>query len=244
MPLKWTHSPAEHAAFDYSAFANGIISHYARLRFDPERKYAYSNVGYLVLGKMIEKVSGLSYASYITRNILEKLGIPNEDLGFGPLNPDLHATGYQKRYSLMNLLLGAFIDRKKMMKPAVDRKWKPFRTLFVNGQAYGGLIGNGRGIGIFLKDLLNENPVVLTEDSIRQMFTPQKTRDGKETGTSLGWFVGSLRENPYFCHAGGGGGYYCEVRIYPARKAASAIFLNASGMSDERLLDKTDAGLL
>jgi len=29
----------------------------------------------------------------------------------------------------------------------------------------------------------------------------------------------------YFTHAGGGGGYYCEIRIYPDIKRGSVIFL-------------------
>ena len=44
----------------------------------------------------------------------------------------------------------------------------------------------------------------------------------------------------YFTHAGGGGGYYCEIRIYPDIKRGSVIFFNRSGMSDERDLDKLD----
>ena len=56
----------------------------------------------------------------------------------------------------------------------------------------------------------------------------------------LGWFAGDLNGNKYFAHAGGGGGYYCEIRIYPDLNKGSVIFFNRSGMSDERYLDKLD----
>jgi len=66
----------------------------------------------------------------------------------------------------------------------------------------------------------------------------------KKTGMCLAWFSGELDGNRCFAHAGGGGGYYCEIRIYPDIKKGSAIFFNRTGMSDERFLDKTDRFLI
>lgn len=60
----------------------------------------------------------------------------------------------------------------------------------------------------------------------------------------LSWFLGELHGNPYYCHAGGGGGYYCEIRIYPDKRQGSAVFFNRSGMTDERFLDKLDTAFL
>lgn len=45
------------------------------LDFDPGTQYAYSNFGFLVLGKVIEKISGMSYEDYVQTNILTPLGI-------------------------------------------------------------------------------------------------------------------------------------------------------------------------
>ncbi len=58
---------------------------------------------------------------------------------------------------------------------------------------------------------------------------------------TAGWFTGNLNEVKYFTHAGGGGGYYCEMRYYPAKKITSVIMFNRTGIRDERLLDKEDA---
>ena len=57
---------------------------------------------------------------------------------------------------------------------------------------------------------------------------------------ALGWFTGSLKGTNYVCHAGGGGGYYCEIRIYPALRIASVLLRNRSSFGDLRLLDKID----
>jgi hypothetical protein len=60
----------------------------------------------------------------------------------------------------------------------------------------------------------------------------------------LSWFTGNLKGNTYFAHAGGGGGYYCEIRIYPGLRLGSVIVFNRTGMTDERFLDKIDANYI
>ncbi len=45
------------------------------LNFDPGTKYAYSNIGFLCLGAIIEEISGMSYVDYVKSQILAPLGI-------------------------------------------------------------------------------------------------------------------------------------------------------------------------
>ncbi|WP_246147822.1 serine hydrolase domain-containing protein [Nonomuraea turkmeniaca] len=51
------------------------------LDFDPGSRYAYSNYGYLLLGMIVEKVSGMSYESYVKQKILAPVGITRLRLG-------------------------------------------------------------------------------------------------------------------------------------------------------------------
>ncbi|HMF18691.1 MAG TPA: serine hydrolase domain-containing protein [Gemmataceae bacterium] len=51
------------------------------LDFTPGERYAYSNFGYCVLGRIIEKVSGESYEEYVKKHILAPLGIQMARLG-------------------------------------------------------------------------------------------------------------------------------------------------------------------
>lgn len=50
------------------------------LQFDPDSRKAYSNLGYLVLGLLIEEVSGQDYMTYVHENILAPLGVAPGDL--------------------------------------------------------------------------------------------------------------------------------------------------------------------
>ncbi len=51
------------------------------LDFDPGAKYAYSNFGYCLLGRVIEKVSGQSYGDYVASGILAPAGAAGMRLG-------------------------------------------------------------------------------------------------------------------------------------------------------------------
>lgn len=51
------------------------------LDFQPGERYAYSNYGYCVLGRLIEKVSGQAYESFVKEHVLKPLGITRMQLG-------------------------------------------------------------------------------------------------------------------------------------------------------------------
>lgn len=55
----------------------------------PDFKYAYSNFGYLILGRVIEKVTGMNYRDWIKQNILLPIGINSMDLANNSINNPL-----------------------------------------------------------------------------------------------------------------------------------------------------------
>lgn len=54
---------------------------YRRLSYDPGSNCVYSNFGYVLLGVIIEKVTGMDYEQYVTSEILNPLGIYDMRLG-------------------------------------------------------------------------------------------------------------------------------------------------------------------
>jgi CubicO group peptidase (beta-lactamase class C family) len=52
-----------------------------KLRYTPGRHYSYSNYGYALLGRIIEKVSGMKYEDYVIANILRPAGIYDMHIG-------------------------------------------------------------------------------------------------------------------------------------------------------------------
>jgi CubicO group peptidase (beta-lactamase class C family) len=45
------------------------------LQYDPGTHYVYSNFGYCILGRVIEKVGGQTYAEFVEQNVLAKCGV-------------------------------------------------------------------------------------------------------------------------------------------------------------------------
>lgn len=242
IPLRWTHSEAEHARFDRDQFFARQFAKHSDLKRAPNERFAYSNLGYHLLGQIIESASGMSFEQYVTENILERIGLPEEELGFA-LDTTRHARGYHKRWSLSYPLLGFLMDRDTAFAGR-EGAWQAFRPYYMNGPAYGGLIGTADGFARYLQALLDSSSVLLTPGSKALLFAEHVLADGSRSGMSLSWFVGDVEGEPYFDHAGGGGGYYAELRVYPRLGRGSVLLMNRSGFSNSRLLDQVDASLL
>jgi D-alanyl-D-alanine carboxypeptidase len=71
----------------------------------PGSAYAYSNTGYLLLGQIIEKVTGQSYGDEIERRVIQPLRLSGTSLpGPSPEIPGPHPHGYVPKDSEMNLI--------------------------------------------------------------------------------------------------------------------------------------------
>jgi len=239
IPLSWIHLSCDHKSFDYKWFYHKLFLAHDSTDFKPDEKFAYSNLGYILLGELIESISGMSYEEYIIENIVKKLGLDENSIAFKMKDMSGHAKGYHKIMSFSNLILGFFIKKSKYMdKP--EGWWRPFKPFYVNGPAYGGLLGTPYAFVKYVQEILKPASSLISANSKKLLFKENLVKGNKPTGMCLSWFSGQLNGNRYYTHAGGGGGYYCEIRIYPDKGIGSVIFFNRSGMSDERFLDKVD----
>jgi CubicO group peptidase (beta-lactamase class C family) len=238
-PLNWIHLDSEHKNFNRTEFFDQIFQKYPRLKSQPNEKFSYSNLGYVLLGRLIEKLSDQKYEDYIKEWIINPLELYPTELDFVIYNKKEHAKGYQKKISLLNLALGFFIKKSIFMDPEEDA-WIPFKNYYTNHPAYGGLIGRPQAFILYIQELLKPNSSLISDNSKKMLFTENRTNNGKASGMALSWFSGKLNSFRYFTHAGGGGGYYTEIRIYPELKMGSVLVLNRTGISDQRFLDKLD----
>jgi D-alanyl-D-alanine carboxypeptidase len=51
----------------------------APLEFEPGTRFGYSNSGYVVLGAIVERLSGQSYYDYVREQIFKPAGMTNTD---------------------------------------------------------------------------------------------------------------------------------------------------------------------
>ena len=79
MPIEIAHAVGTPAPADPHAIIRYVMGR--PLDFDPGTKYAYSNFGYCVLGRVIEKVTGMPYEACVQKYALAPMGVRHITLG-------------------------------------------------------------------------------------------------------------------------------------------------------------------
>ncbi|MHB1424260.1 MAG: serine hydrolase [Gemmataceae bacterium] len=112
------------------------------LQFDPGSKVSYSNFGYCVLGRVVEKVSDLTYFAYVQKNIFAPLGAQSVELGRSlPKYRNPHEPVYRHAGKGRNVL-----DPRSKEKVAL-----PDGTFYLEAMdSHGGLIASSRDVLRFL----------------------------------------------------------------------------------------------
>ena len=121
----------------------------------------------------------------------------------------------------MNLVKGFVIDRKFL--GSYEGQWLRLNSHYLNGPAFGGLIGTARGFSRFLQDQLRPKSVLFGLETKRLLETRQADGAGRPIPMTPGWHLGETHGVAYFSKEGGGGGFHCEMRIYPTRGIATVV---------------------
>lgn len=241
IPLRWVHLAEEEASFDEAASLEAVMAESSKLDAAPGERYGYSNIGYWLLGRVIEEVTGSRYADHLRTSILEPLGIA-ERVGVGIGEPARHASGYLARYSFTNLLKGLMTDSAFWGEYEGD--WLRIRNHHLNGPAFGGLVGSARDFGRFLQDQLAGASVLFSPETQRLFEAAQSTGTGDAVPMTLGWHIGEADGEPYLFKEGGGGGFHAEMRIYPERGVGSVVMVNNTEFDSTTFLDRVDRPFL
>lgn len=156
-----------------------------RLRSPPGERYAYSNLGYGVLGEVVAETSGLSYAEFLERRIFEPLDMgrtlvhpsPEDHTtrGHGPLRSD----GSRTKARFWDL--GFATPAGGMASSVVDL---------------------ARFVRLQLAPYLDAEPALPSADAIRDMHRVQFVMDPSRGGSGLGWAVETSNGQHLVYHGG------------------------------------------
>jgi len=242
IPLRWVHPASAHAGFDEAAARSAVLRAHPQRVSEPGAKFAYSNIGYWLLGSVIERAAGRTFTAYVSERVLNRLAIAPSDLGFAIADPARHAAGYLERWSVFNLFRGFLIDRALVVGNVGS--WVEIATHYPDGPAFGGLVGNARGLGIFLSDQLRPRSALLGDAARALFFEAQRISDGTEIPMTLGWHVGGAKGRSFYFKEGGGGGFHGMMRLYPERGIGTVVLANATGFDAAACLDAVDPELV
>ncbi|MFN0056437.1 MAG: serine hydrolase domain-containing protein [Planctomycetales bacterium] len=161
------------------------------LDFDPGARYAYSNFGYCLLGRVIESVTGLTYEVYVQRHVLAPLGITR--MRIGRTLPEGRADGEVYYYVDENPTGPAVMGDKI----GAQVPWQYGGWNLEAMDAHGGWIASAPDLVRFAS-AFDDRPSspLLTSDAVNAMFArPPGLAGFQADGTprdmyyGLGWFV-------------------------------------------------------
>jgi len=177
-PLEVTQALGEQNPVTDSALIKYLLKN--GLDFSPGKRYAYSNVGFLILGRIIEKETGQSYEDYVKDNILYPLNIYDMHIGKTLVEDkqEREAEYFSPYYDF-----SCYGDNSW-----VPRQYGGWHVEAMN--AHGGWIATARDLVRLLVavDGFDTKPDILTDDTVRIMTTPSS----KNSGYAKGWFVNTL----------------------------------------------------
>lgn len=242
IPLAWVHPARQHDTFDERAALAAVLRAHPKRAFTPGANYGYSNIGYWLLGRVVERASAETFQTYVVNHVLRPLGITPGELGYTVPEGRGHAHGYLEKYSVINLVKGFLIDRTLI--GGYEGRWLRVQDHYPNGAAFGGLVGTARGFGTFLQDQLRPHSTLLGDATRQLLYTPDRTNDGSETAMTLGWHIERRHGDRVFFKEGGGGGFHSLMRVYRSAGLATVVMTNATRFDVRALLDSLDPEFL
>ena len=232
IPVGWVHLAGEPGP-SLDQLTDGLLRRHPTLSFVPGTRFSYSNLNYLILGLLIERISGEKYQTFVNERILRPLGAV--DAGF--VLPQNAATGYSRLWSFMGIAARWMLDGK-FFGPTIDG-YTELRPFLVDGAPYGGLVGPPTQMLLLGRAMLArgrvEGGTILRPETVDAALTASRASDGAQLPIGLGWHLGALGGEPYAYHIGGGGGFRSELRIYPRLKYAIAVIANETSFNTAAL---------
>lgn len=194
----------------YSSVIDGLeIFQNDPLLHKPGAEWTYTSYGYNLLSAVIEQAAGENFLEYMTKHVFLPLGMQHTVADhLGEIIPN------RSRYYLRR-------DNTFFNEPEVDNSYK---------WASGGYLSTTEDLVRFgMAHLNNKN---LTQSTIEQLWTIQKTTTGEATGYGLGWRIVIDEENQkWIGHGGGSIGGTTQFWIFPENGLVFAVVSNMSSLS-------------
>lgn len=156
--------------------------------FEPGERFLYNNSGYVLLGAIIERASGMKYRDFLDQEIFRPLGMSRTRYLFDePIMPR-RAAGYQRgRNGIEN-------------------------ASFVSSTYYHA----AGGLGSTVLDLARWDRAIRTNrlvsaDCFAEMLQPTVLNDGNQFPYGYGWGIAEYRGRRIYHHAGGRNGFACHM---------------------------------
>ena len=199
-----------------------LLAHQDTLYFPAGTQYRYSNSGYVLLGLIVERVSGLSFPAYLRTRIFSPLGMTASVAHVDGVDTVPHrAYGYSPDS-------GQFKPTDQSVTSAT--------------------LGDG-GIYTSVDDLVRWDQMLYGDKlvdaaTLRLATTPPTLPGGAETQYGFGWFVDTYRGVKRWRHTGETSGFRNAIQRYPDRHFTVIVLTNRSSGDPAALVERIADALL
>jgi len=188
------------------------------MEFAPGEKWNYNNSAYFMLGVIIEKVSGVTYAEYLEKNIFVPLGLKSTYYGSQSRIIPNRAQGYQRDGN-------TFINAEYLS--------------LTHPYAAGSIMST-------VDDLLLWNNAVhsyklVKKETIQKAFVNYKLNNGKPFNYGYGWALDEINGSPTIEHSGGIFGYSTNAIYLPKEDVFVVAYSNCDCSSPVEVSTKIAA---
>lgn len=183
------------------------------LDFEPGTRWHYDNSGYILLGAILEKVTGRRYEEIVRDWIFQPLGMDHSSYGNdAPIIPG-RVEGYRKTPA--GIVNAPFLSMTQ-----------PF--------AAGALVSTVDDLARWQAAL--DAGTILSADSRRRMWTPTALPDGTNTRYGFGWTIWAWEGHPVVEHGGSVNGFTTANMRLPGDRIYVAVLSNCGGCAEPRAL--------
>ncbi|HRE24429.1 MAG TPA: serine hydrolase domain-containing protein [Bacteroidia bacterium] len=221
-----------------------------KLRFAPGQKFdgsTYSNVGYSILGLIIQRKSGMPFDKYMQKYILEPNKMTNSYFNHKLIKQEMKAqpiilAGKSKEIERFNLF-GVIKDINPVLKysnyPLVVRDTYGRTTEHAPNT---GLFSTASDLSNWMMELLkiynnnsNQSNSFLSQNTLKDMWSLKRSIENKKTSIGLGWWrYTDSKFGDYVHHPGREPGFSSVLMIYPEKNVGITILCN--GMYADQLV--------
>jgi CubicO group peptidase (beta-lactamase class C family) len=174
--------------------------------YHPNKVYSYSNLGYDLLGHLVEIESGQRFAQQILENLLKPIGISE--------------SGFYLTEKMRQQLSAGHLDGQ--VRPLPPLRDMPALGLYLTA----------RDAGRLMTAILQRQVPGVPADLLEQMWTPQKVDGEISLGVSpgLGWFLQAYpKTGQQVRHGGSTLLFGAEMVILPERNLGVVVLANGAG---------------
>jgi D-alanyl-D-alanine carboxypeptidase len=173
------------------------------MQFDPAAQFRYNNSGYILLGMIIEKVSGMPYAEYMEKNVFPRAGLTATSYGDTAKIVSNRVPGYTR--SGDSFANASFLS---MTLP----------------YAAGALLSTVDDLARWHAALIAGK--VVDRKLLDAAWKPFKLTSGEEAGYGYGWGLGSIAGEKVIQHGGGINGYTSHEMWMPEHDVHVTVLTN------------------